>query len=146
MNTNLTSEVLKYLKATASIRAREALFIPYNYAELPEDEKKNYVKELADLEKKFFSVIQLEYNLRGLSVRHRLCISIIDSLDARTILLRDMVGGEPLDQKLERYKKKIGSILDESGNETNIDFDVQKVHASKYCSYYWLSVKQSEVK
>ena len=51
MNTNLTSEVLKYLKAMASIRAREALFIPYNYAELPEDEKKNYVKELADLEK-----------------------------------------------------------------------------------------------
>ncbi len=122
MNTNLTSEVLKHLKAMAYIRAREALFIPYNYAELPEDEKKNYVKELADLEKKFFSVIQLEYNLRGLSAKHRLCISVIDSLDARNILLRDMVGGEPLDQKLKQHKEKIERILDESGNETNYRF------------------------
>ena len=138
MNTNLNVEVLTHLKAMACIRAGWALSIPHDHEELLENGFR--VTELADLKKKFFSVIQLECNLRGLREKHCLCISVIDSLDARNILLWDMAGGEPLDHKLERYKEEIGSILDESGNEMNIDFCVQKVHESKHCSYYYLSV------
>lgn len=138
MNTNFNVEVLTHLKAMACIRASWALSVPHDHDELLENGF--LVTELENLKKKFFSVIQLEYNLRDLSTKHRLCISVIDSLDARNILLRDMVGGEPLDQKLKQYKEEIGRILDESGNETYINFGVQKVHASKYCSYYYLSV------
>lgn len=148
MNTDRIHYLLNHLKAIALLRAKEALSALYEqpYEELSQKEKGEYRNKFLGLRSKFFPIIQIENNLISLSRNNRLCISVYRSLDARNILLRDMEGGEPLDQKLKQYKESIERIFDESGNETNIDFYVQKVHASKYCSYYWLSVKQSEVK